>query len=250
MQEVIMQNEQQYKAYIDEENCIGCGKCIRVCPTDAIVGSKQVLHTILPQFCTSCSNCINTCPTDCITLSTLGLALSKNEELQLTEKKQQRLSHNQLVPPTILFPGTMSMTHTHSNTLKDRKQSVADAIARVKAKKNLAVASSAPDVTNSHANTLEDRKQSVADAIARVKAKKNLAVASSAPDVTTSHTNTLEDRKQSVADAIARVKAKKNLPVASSAPDVTNSHANTLEDHKQSVADAIARVKAKKNLAN
>lgn len=126
----------QYKAFIDEENCIGCGKCIRVCPTDAIVGSKQVLHTVLPQFCTACSNCINTCPTDCITLSTLGVELSEQEELQLTEKKQQRLSCNQLVPPTILFP--RSMPASSATTQKDRKQSIADAIARVRAKKNLA----------------------------------------------------------------------------------------------------------------
>ncbi|OCG07616.1 hypothetical protein A9G13_05145 [Gilliamella sp. wkB178] len=175
MQEVIMQNQQVYKAFIDEENCIGCGKCIRVCPTDAIVGSKQVLHTILPQFCTSCSNCINTCPTDCITLSTLGTALTVQEELQLTEQKQLRLTQNQLVPPTILFQRTMPV-NTNTNKPKDRKQSVADAIARVRAKKNLTVASLAPnDMVNSHANTPTDRKQFVADAIARVKAQKNLA---------------------------------------------------------------------------
>lgn len=139
MQEVIMQTKQQYKAFIDEQNCIGCGKCIRVCPTDAIVGSKQVLHTILPQLCTACSNCINTCPTDCITLSTLGVRLSEAEELQIMQKKQQRLNHNQLVPPTILFPRTMPASNTQNVISQtDRKQSIADAIARVKAKKNLA----------------------------------------------------------------------------------------------------------------
>lgn len=139
MQEVIMQTKQQYKAFIDEQNCIGCGKCIRVCPTDAIVGSKQVLHTILPQLCTACSNCINTCPTDCITLSTLGVRLSDTEELQLTQKKQQRLNHNQLVPPTILFPRSVPASNTQNVVSQtDRKQSIADAIARVKAKKNLA----------------------------------------------------------------------------------------------------------------
>lgn len=139
MQEVIMQTKQQYKAFIDEQNCIGCGKCIRVCPTDAIVGSKQVLHTILPQLCTACSNCINTCPTDCITLSTLGVRLSDAEELQLTQKKQQMLNHNQLVPPTILFPRTVPASNTQKSVNQtDRKQSIADAIARVKAKKNLA----------------------------------------------------------------------------------------------------------------
>ena len=102
------------------------------------MGSKQVLHTILPQYCTSCSNCINTCPTDCITLSTLGVALNEQEELLLTQKKQQRLNHNQLVPPTILFPRSMPISNSNATTQKDRKQSIADAIARVKAKKNLA----------------------------------------------------------------------------------------------------------------
>jgi Na+-translocating ferredoxin:NAD+ oxidoreductase subunit B len=128
----------QYKAFIDEENCIGCGKCSRVCPTDAIVGSKQVLHTILPQLCTSCSNCINTCPTDCIALSTVGVMLSEQEEELLTQKKQQRLSQNQLVPPTILFPRSTPVSSNSVATQKDRKQSIADAIARVRAKKNLA----------------------------------------------------------------------------------------------------------------
>ncbi len=128
--------QQELKAFIDEENCIGCGKCIRVCPTDAIVGSKQVLHTILPQFCTSCSHCVATCPTDCITISQLGQKLEPHIELQLTEKKQHRLNGNLAVPPTIFFPTKQPTLATHSGL--DRKQSIADAIARVKAKKNLA----------------------------------------------------------------------------------------------------------------
>lgn len=133
-QPLSMPNE--YKAFIDEENCIGCGKCRRVCPTDAIIGSKQLLHTILSQYCTSCSNCLNTCPTDCITLSTLGVKLSPEVELQLTEKKQHRLNPHSLVPPTILFQNTQQAQSDNSSV--DRKRSVLDAIARVKAKKNLA----------------------------------------------------------------------------------------------------------------
>ncbi|MDF7666580.1 RnfABCDGE type electron transport complex subunit B [Orbaceae bacterium ESL0727] len=133
-----MQQEQQMKAFIDEENCIGCGKCRRVCPTDAIIGSKHLLHTVLPQFCTACSHCIDTCPTDCITLSTPGDLLSPALELQLTEKKQYRLNPNSLVPPTILFPTQTPPISQAANTITDRKQSILDAIARVKAKKNLA----------------------------------------------------------------------------------------------------------------
>ena len=27
-------------SYIDENNCIGCAKCTKACPNDAIIGSK------------------------------------------------------------------------------------------------------------------------------------------------------------------------------------------------------------------
>ncbi|MDF7670516.1 RnfABCDGE type electron transport complex subunit B [Orbaceae bacterium ESL0721] len=133
-----MQQEIQMKAFIDEENCIGCGKCRRVCPTDAIIGSKQLMHTIIPAWCTACNNCINTCPTDCITLSTLGVKLSADEELQLTTKRDRRLMQSDtIVPPTILFQNAAPIAK-QVDSINERKQSIADAIARVKAKKNLA----------------------------------------------------------------------------------------------------------------
>src|SRR5690349_21594312 len=33
-------------AYIDEARCIGCTKCLPPCPVDAIVGSRQRMHTV------------------------------------------------------------------------------------------------------------------------------------------------------------------------------------------------------------
>lgn len=53
-------------AWIDEENCIGCTKCTKLCPVDAIVGSKKTIHTIIERFCTGCELCISPCPTNCI----------------------------------------------------------------------------------------------------------------------------------------------------------------------------------------
>ncbi|XBC38286.1 MAG: RnfABCDGE type electron transport complex subunit B [Buchnera aphidicola (Floraphis choui)] len=53
-------------AIIDEENCVGCSKCRLICPVDAIVGSYNFMHTILPHMCTGCNLCISICPTNCI----------------------------------------------------------------------------------------------------------------------------------------------------------------------------------------
>jgi Na+-translocating ferredoxin:NAD+ oxidoreductase subunit B len=55
-------------AVIDESVCIGCTKCLKPCPTDAIVGANKLMHTVMPQFCTACELCIPACPVDCITM--------------------------------------------------------------------------------------------------------------------------------------------------------------------------------------
>ena len=55
-------------ASIDPDLCIGCTKCIDVCPTDAIVGGPKKLHFVIAQFCTGCDLCLPPCPVDCIDL--------------------------------------------------------------------------------------------------------------------------------------------------------------------------------------
>jgi Na+-translocating ferredoxin:NAD+ oxidoreductase subunit B len=55
-------------AVIDEDVCIGCAKCLKPCPTDAIIGANKFMHTVLPQFCSACELCIPACPVDCITM--------------------------------------------------------------------------------------------------------------------------------------------------------------------------------------
>jgi electron transport complex protein RnfB len=57
-------------AVIDEDVCIGCAKCLKPCPTDAIIGANKLMHTILPQWCTACELCIPVCPVDCISMET------------------------------------------------------------------------------------------------------------------------------------------------------------------------------------
>lgn len=55
-------------AFIDEEMCIGCTKCIQACPVDAIIGTNKAMHTIIPDLCTGCELCVPPCPTDCISM--------------------------------------------------------------------------------------------------------------------------------------------------------------------------------------
>jgi electron transport complex protein RnfB len=53
-------------AVIDEAWCIGCTLCISACPTDAILGSNKVMHTVIESACTGCDLCLPVCPVDCI----------------------------------------------------------------------------------------------------------------------------------------------------------------------------------------
>ena len=41
----------QKVAYIIEDQCIGCMKCIKVCPMDAIVGAPKLMHTVITNDC-------------------------------------------------------------------------------------------------------------------------------------------------------------------------------------------------------
>lgn len=53
-------------AYIREDECIGCTKCIQACPVDAIVGASKQMHTVIMDECTGCDLCVEPCPVNCI----------------------------------------------------------------------------------------------------------------------------------------------------------------------------------------
>ncbi len=55
-------------ATVREELCIGCTKCFKACPTDAIHGAVKQIHAVLKEACTGCAKCVDSCPTEAVGL--------------------------------------------------------------------------------------------------------------------------------------------------------------------------------------
>ena len=65
------------KAVIDQEKCIGCGRCYAACEDtshQAIAMSPERVFTVKDDECVACNLCVNVCPVeDCITMKELPL---------------------------------------------------------------------------------------------------------------------------------------------------------------------------------
>jgi len=53
-------------AFVNEALCIGCTRCFKRCPTDAIVGAAKQIHQVVTDACTGCEACVDVCPTECL----------------------------------------------------------------------------------------------------------------------------------------------------------------------------------------
>lgn len=82
-------------AFIIEEDCIGCTKCLPPCPVDAILGANKQMHTVIADECTGCELCIAPCPVDCIVMQDIespswNQAMANHAKLRY-QNKQHRL---------------------------------------------------------------------------------------------------------------------------------------------------------------
>ena len=142
------------RAVIREADCIGCTKCIQVCPTDAILGAAKLMHTVIESECSGCELCLAPCPVDCIDLVAVPAPVDRPAErrrapyyrrrfdarqarLQRDRERLEAERQRRQVPPAVSTPAETPATADAA--LKPLK--IAAAMARValqKAERQLA----------------------------------------------------------------------------------------------------------------
>lgn len=126
-------------AVIREAECIGCTKCIKACPVDAIVGSAKLMHAVLTHECTGCGLCVAPCPVDCIDMVDIPVASYEKDKARTRyhAKKTRllRLEHEQQQ----LYREKKILAKKNSDQQFDaqaKQDYIQRALARVQAKKN------------------------------------------------------------------------------------------------------------------
>lgn len=56
------------KAVVNNQECVACGCCIKVCPRNAISIPKGIYATINKELCIGCGQCAKECPASVISL--------------------------------------------------------------------------------------------------------------------------------------------------------------------------------------
>jgi Na+-translocating ferredoxin:NAD+ oxidoreductase subunit B len=62
-------------AHINENLCVGCTKCFKRCPSDAIMGANNMIHSVFADACIGCEKCFEVCPTECIEMRPIAATL-------------------------------------------------------------------------------------------------------------------------------------------------------------------------------
>ena len=56
------------KAFVDTNDCVACGCCVKVCPKNAIEIWKGIIAKINFESCVGCGKCAKECPASVITV--------------------------------------------------------------------------------------------------------------------------------------------------------------------------------------
>jgi electron transport complex protein RnfB len=125
-------------AFIDEQTCIGCTRCIQACPVVAILGAARQMHTVIARECIGCELCVPVCPVDCITLQPARetLEIHKAELARRRhEARLERLEREQQEKEGRRRKQETSLKEIPTAGREQLQAEIAAAVARAKAKK-------------------------------------------------------------------------------------------------------------------
>ncbi|MCL1068890.1 electron transport complex subunit RsxC [Shewanella olleyana] len=254
---------------VDEKACIRCGECAVACP--ALLLPQQLFwHAKAEEYdkaasfnlkdCIECGCCSFVCPSDIPLVEYYRIAKSalKNEAEEKQQAEQakirfearlKRLEDEKLAreeKSRLAAEKRKASANSASN-----KSTVAEAMARVAAKKKAAEQEGHSKTAEAPSETGASNGKSAAvkAAIERAKAKKLANKSSETSDSTAAEENPqpVNDKKAQIAAAVARAKAKK-LAANQSTDNSASVEENTapVDDKKAQIAAAVARAKAKK----
>ena len=127
-------------AVIDEAWCIGCTLCLPVCPTDAILGSNKMMHTVIDAACTGCELCIAACPVDCISLENVTGELTGWQawsQAQADRSLDRYVFHSSLRPNLLeISPKTLKESPQTGNPESKKQAVIQAALARSRARRS------------------------------------------------------------------------------------------------------------------
>lgn len=108
---------------IEEPECIGCTKCIKACPVDAIVGTHGMMHTVIAKECTGCNLCISACPVDCISSSEQPVQYNPHKAKERYDAKQLRTQAPNINPSISNHdPQNLKLKQDYISKLKLKQQ--------------------------------------------------------------------------------------------------------------------------------
>ncbi|OCW97465.1 electron transport complex subunit RsxC [Alishewanella sp. HH-ZS] len=249
-----------------ELDCIRCGQCADACPATLLPQqllwySKARDPAKLQEYnlfdCIECGACAYVCPSEIPLVQYYRVAKAEIREQQrealkaeqakarfearnarLEQEKQQRLARNQ------------QLAAARQQTQPNQNQTVAEALARVKAQQAEKAALQATDSAKDHQQILAERELKKQQA-REYQAQKQATAAASAADRTLASTSdsSVDSKAAAVAAAIARAKARQADAASSPTVEQTTAAEPTTQDtadpRKAAVAAALARAKAR-----
>ncbi|MDR2174212.1 MAG: RnfABCDGE type electron transport complex subunit B [Burkholderiales bacterium] len=126
-------------ARVAEEACIGCARCLKVCPLDALIGAPKWLHAVLPALCSGCGVCVPVCPVDCIVLEPAGRKWTGDDAAAARNRYHVRLKRlAEATPVARRRAGEKAVATQMPTEAPDeiRKRAIAEALATARAIRN------------------------------------------------------------------------------------------------------------------